>query len=72
MEDDILEQVRAAKEAFAAKHDYDIHAMFATLRKNQESGGRLVVDFSKRESPVEDDVAAPLIVVHSVEAERSV
>ena len=42
-EDPIVAEVRAAREAFAAKHNYDIDAMCAALKAREGQDGREVV-----------------------------
>jgi hypothetical protein len=54
IEDDIIREIRATREAFAAAHGYDIRAMVETLRALGESSGREVVDLPPRPAlPVE-------------------
>lgn len=43
IEDDVVREVRAAREAFAAAHNYDIRAMCAALRAMDVVDGRAVV-----------------------------
>ena len=43
MEDDVLKEVRAFRDAFAAAHGYDIHAMMLTLRELTIANGWNVV-----------------------------
>ncbi len=47
-EDPIVAEVRAAREAFAAKHNYDIDAMFAALKARENEDGRKRVSFPPR------------------------
>ena len=44
IEDDILQEIRATREAFAAAHNYDVRAMGETLKK-MDLSGRKVVNF---------------------------
>lgn len=46
--DDILQEIRQTREAFAAKHNYDIHAMVAELRRLDEIEQRPVVSLPPR------------------------
>ena len=48
IEDDILREVRAARDAFARSHGYDLHAMVAALRALDERGDRPVVRLAPR------------------------
>ena len=42
-EDDVLREVRAAREAYARSHNFDIRAMVADLRARDQAGDRRVV-----------------------------
>ena len=44
-EDPIAAEVRKVKEALAAKFDYDVHAMFADIRKREKRYGKRLVSF---------------------------
>lgn len=48
IEDEVVREVRAAREAFAAAHGYDIGAMVAALREVAAASGREVVSFDPR------------------------
>jgi len=43
IEDSVLQEVRAARDAYARSHGYDIRAMVADLRKQDERGDWPVV-----------------------------
>ena len=47
-EDEVVREVRAAREAFAASHGYDIRAMVAALHELGLASGREVVRFVPR------------------------
>jgi hypothetical protein len=47
--DPIIEEIHAIREAFAKAHDYDLAAMFTTLRRHQRESGREVVSFAPRQ-----------------------
>ncbi len=47
-EDEIVREVRAAREAFAASHGYDIRAMVAALHELGVASGRELVQFPPR------------------------
>lgn len=51
-EDDVLRAVRAAREAFARSHGYNIRAMVADLREHDARGDRPVVRLPSRRPPV--------------------
>jgi hypothetical protein len=46
--DDIIRGVRAAREAYAQLHNFDVHAMVADLRKQDEGGDWKVVKLPPR------------------------
>ncbi len=43
IEDDVLREIRTAREAFARLHNYDIHAMAAAIRERDKTRGWPVV-----------------------------
>jgi hypothetical protein len=47
-EDEVVREVRAAREAFAASHGYDIRAMVAALREAGIASGREMVRLAPR------------------------
>ena len=47
-EDEVVREVRTAREAVAAAHEYDVQAMVAALRALDDAGGRAVVRFAPR------------------------
>ena len=47
-EDDILREIRATREAFAKRHNYDLDSMAAEFQANQAKGGRVVVKLEPR------------------------
>ena len=44
----IVEEVRAAREAYAARFDFDLRAICRDLRRQEEAGGRNLVSFPPR------------------------
>jgi hypothetical protein len=46
--DEIVEEVRAAREAYAREFNYDIRAMCKDLRERQATSGHKVVSFPPR------------------------
>ncbi len=42
--DEIISEVRANREAFAAEYDYDIRRIFAELKRREEASDRPKVD----------------------------
>ena len=48
MKDEIVEQVRKAREGNAAKFNYDLKAIMADARKRQKDSGHRVVSFAQK------------------------
>jgi hypothetical protein len=48
MSDTIVEEVRKARDEYARRFNYDLHAMCADLRCKQERSGAPVVSFPKK------------------------
>ena len=46
--DPIIAELRAVREAYAARFDYDVEAMFRDIRARQEASGREYVRLSAR------------------------
>ncbi len=60
VEDDVLREVRAAREAYARSHGYDVRAMVADLRAQDAAGDWPVVRRPpRRPSPAREPAAAP-------------
>ncbi len=53
MNDPIVEEVRAAREAYARKFNYDLKAMVEDLKERQKRSGRKVVTLPPK--PVRDE-----------------
>ena len=50
-EDSVVAEVRRIKEEHAARYGYDVRAIAAALRKEQEKGGRKVVSLPAKRLP---------------------
>ena len=48
IEDNVLREVREAREAYAREHGFDLEAIFADLRRLDARGDRKVVRLSPR------------------------
>lgn len=48
VEDGVLQEVRAAREAYARSHGYDIRAMVADLRERDERGDWPIIRLTPR------------------------
>jgi len=51
--DPIIAELRAIREAYAARFDYDVEAMFRDIRARQEASGREYVRLAARRSTSE-------------------
>lgn len=49
--DEIIKEVRAIREAYAERFDFDIHAIYRDAEKRQEKTSRDVVELSPRPVP---------------------
>ncbi len=58
MRDEIVSEVHQAREDYARKFDFDLHAMCVDLRKKEKEGSAPVVSFPRR--PVQTSVAEKL------------
>ena len=47
-QDEILKEVRAIREAYAAEFNFDIHAIFADIMRRQRESGRQYVTLPPR------------------------
>ena len=52
--DEIVEEVRKARDEHAARFDYDISAICADIRQKQKESGRKIVSFVRDEKESED------------------
>jgi hypothetical protein len=60
VEDDVLREVRAARDAYARSHNYDVRAMVADLRARDAADDRPVVRRPpRRPKPVVVPAVAP-------------
>ena len=50
-EDDVIREIRATREAFAARHNYDLRSMVAELQSRDAAGDRIVVALEPRRVP---------------------
>jgi hypothetical protein len=47
-DDDIIQEIRATRDAFAARHNYDVRSMVAELQAQQAASGIPAVTFPPR------------------------
>jgi len=48
--DEIVEEVRKARDEYAAKFDYDLHAIARDLREKQEQSGKTIVRLKSKDA----------------------
>ena len=61
MDDEIVAEVRRAREEHAKKFNYDLEAIFADIQKQQEASGREFVSLpAKRVKPIVPAVKEPI------------
>jgi len=51
MTDEIVEEVRRAREAYAKQFNYDLRAIFADIKKRQADSGRELVSLPAKRIP---------------------
>ena len=58
--DPIVAEIRAIREAYASRFDYDVEAMFRDIRARQEASGKEYVRLAARRAPsVPEDEPTP-------------
>lgn len=55
--DPIVEEVRRAREAYAARFNYDLRAIFRDLKEQERRNGRKLVSYASDSSETEPDKA---------------
>jgi hypothetical protein len=55
--DPIVEEVRKARQAYAARFNYDLRAIYQDLKKQEKRSGRKVVSYAKDSSGIEPSEA---------------
>jgi hypothetical protein len=48
-DDPIVEEVRQVREAYAARFDYDLQAIYQDLKEQEKRSGRKFVSFTRKE-----------------------
>lgn len=66
IEDEVMRQVRAAKEAFAASHGYDLRRMHEALRKMDEESGVPTVRLEPRKPETQIPLAISAAIQTSI------
>jgi hypothetical protein len=58
-EDEIMQELRAIREEYAAEHEYDLQSIFEDAKKHEGEGGRRVLRAQpKRISPMQPETGA--------------
>lgn len=47
-QDEIIQEVRAIREDLAARHDYDVRALYEEAKRREREGGRKVIQLEPR------------------------
>ncbi len=55
--DPIVDEVRRARDAYAARFNYDLRAMFHDLKEQEKRSGRKLVSYAKEEAASEPNQA---------------
>ncbi len=64
-DDEVIREVRAAREAFAASHGYNVRAMVLALRNMNDDSGAPVVSFAHFQPEVQLPITIPSVVTPS-------
>jgi len=68
MDNDVMDEIRATRDAFAEAHGFDIRAMFATLQRMSNADPRPTVKLPPRPIEVADDDSAAATTANHVPA----
>ncbi len=55
--DPIVDEVRRTRDAYAARFNYDLRAIYRDLKEQEKRGGRKVVSYAESSTGVEPDKA---------------
>lgn len=58
--DPIVAEVRAAREAYAAKFNFDLHAICRDLKEKERASGRQIVSFAPRRTELQTPAPIPV------------
>ncbi|MDZ4683838.1 MAG: hypothetical protein SH850_02040 [Planctomycetaceae bacterium] len=53
--DPIVDEVRRTREAYAARFNYDLRAIFRDLKEREQDGGRQIVSYAEEDLQVAPD-----------------
>ena len=59
--DPIVDEVRRARDAYAARFNYDLRAIYCDLKEQEKRSGRKVVSYAESSPKVEPDGAASTV-----------
>ena len=51
--DPIVDEVRQARDAYAARFNYDLRAIFRDLKEQEQRSGRQIVSYAEEDQPFE-------------------
>jgi hypothetical protein len=57
--DPIVDEVRRVRDAYAARFNYDLRAIYRDLKEQEERSGRRVVSYAESSSGVESNKSLP-------------
>jgi hypothetical protein len=57
--DPIVDEVRRARDAYAARFDYDLRAIYRDLKAQEKRSGRKIVSYAETSNRVEPNPALP-------------
>jgi len=57
--DPIVDEVRRARDAYAARFNYDLRAIYRDLKDREKRGGRNIVSYAENETPPNQVVYPP-------------
>ena len=55
--DPIVDEVRRARDEYAARFNYDLRAIFRDLKEKEKSNGRTVVSYAKNITEIDPNMA---------------
>ena len=57
--DPIVDEVRRARDAYAARFNYDLQAIFRDLKEQEKRSGRQIVSYAEDDQQIEPNNAIP-------------
>lgn len=69
--DPIVEEVRRVRDAYAARFNYDLRAIYRDLKEKEKRSGRKVISYCKSSPEVEPNLAPPPIKPGQTASEKT-